>query len=133
MARGGNGPLRDPRSWGLLFMAGVCASRAAAYAPGSSPEKLPVGLREVALVVPVWVYGIMWGASAVGLAMVAFLQWPPKRWQALLVAPAMLWGGFYVTTWLLDHNAGNLAAAFLFFCLAGVTACLILIPPRNLR
>ena len=113
-------------------MAGVCASRAVAYVPGTK-ERLPIGLREAALVLPVWVYGALWTAAAVGLGIVAFMQWPPKRWQALLVAPAMLWGGFYFTSWLVDRVTNGLTSAFLFWCMAGVTACLILIPPRKIR
>lgn len=124
--------VRDARSWGLLFMAGVCASRAVAYLPGST-EKLPIGLREVAQVLPVWIYGALWVAAAIGLAVVAFLQWPPKPWQALLVAPSMLWGGLYLTTWITDRGTNGLTSAFLFLCMGGLTACLILIPPRKLR
>lgn len=123
---------RDARSWALLFMAGVCGSRAVAYIPGTG-ERLPIGLREIALVIPVWMYGILWALATVGLAVVAFLQWPPKPWQALLVAPALLWGGLYFTTWVTERAPNGLTNAFLFFCMGGLTACLILIPPRRLR
>lgn len=60
--------IRDARSWGLLFMAGVCGSRAVAYLPGR-PERAENGVTN----------------------------------------------------------------AFLFWALAGVIACLLLIPPRRLR
>lgn len=125
--------IRDARSWGLLFMAGVCGSRAAAYLPGRRAEPLPIGLREVAQVLPVWVYAVIWGAATIGLATVAFRQWPPKWWQCTLVFPAMFWGGMYFTSWLSERAENGVTNAFLFWALAGVIACLLLIPPRRLR
>lgn len=125
-------PYRDPRSWGLTFMAGACASRCFAYLPGRN-EQLPVGLREVAQVMPVWIYSVLWGLATVGLIVVASMQWPPRWWRAFLVAPAMLWGGMYFMTWLSDRTTNGLSSAFLFWMLAGGIACFILEPPKRRR
>jgi hypothetical protein len=123
--------VRDPRSWGLVFCAGVCASRAGAYL-GGTKEQLPVGLREAALVLPVPVYGVMWALAAVGAVVIAIRRWPPRWWNAWLVAPPMLWGAFYFTAALVDPKAG-FSAALLFWCLGGIFACFIMEPPRMPR
>lgn len=126
------GAFRDPRSWGLLFCAGVCASRAGAYIVGTR-EKLPVGLREAALVLPVSAYGLMWALGTVGAVAMALRQWPPRWWHCLLVAPPMLWGAFYFTTAVLEpgSSGSGLTSTFLFWCLAGMFACFILQQPRR--
>lgn len=126
--------VRDPRSWGLLFCAGACASRAAAYIPGTH-EKLPIGLREASFLLPVWVYGVLWAVSAVIAVAVAVAQWPPKGWHSLMVVPPLLWAGFYATSQMFDRVPAGatpaITSALLFACLAGIMACLILIPPRR--
>lgn len=120
---------RDPRSWGLIGCAFVCTSRAVAYVPGTR-ERLPLGLRQFAEICPVWVYGIMWAAAALGAVLIALRQWPPKWWHALLVAPPMVWGGFYFTSSLTDDIPSGLPSALLFWALAEIFACLLLIQPR---
>lgn len=123
---------RDPRSRALLFIAGVFASRAVAYIPGTR-ERLPIGLREAALVLPVWLYGLMWAVAAGVAAGLALRQARCRPWHAaVMVVPPTLWGALYATTAVVDgaYRAG-LGNALLFWFLAGIAVNVALFDPRR--
>lgn len=123
---------RDPRSRALLFVAGVFASRAVAYVPGTR-ERLPIGLREAALVLPVWLYGLMWAAAAGVAAGLALRQTHCRPWHAvMIVVPPTLWGALYATTSVVDgtYPAGY-GNALLFWFLAGIAVNVALFDPRR--
>lgn len=121
---------RDPRSWGLVGCASVCTTRAIAYIFPSGREVLPIGLKDATAILPLWVYGLMWGIAAVGAVVIALRQWPPKWWHAFLVAPPMLWGGFYFTSALAGFSPSGGTTAFFYWALAEIFACMLLVLPR---
>lgn len=125
--------VKDPRSWGLLFGASVMLSRALAYAPWARQESLPVGLAEVSRIVPVWAYGLLWAATAIGLTVIAAQQTPARARHAWLVGTPILWGTLYAIGAVLESNARAVSAAYLFGSLAGMLGALILVRPGERR
>ena len=108
---------RDPRSRALIAAAVVFGSRAAAYLGGPG-ELLPVGLREVAGVVPVSLYGVLWGIGALALLVIAARRQPVRAWHGALVLPPLLWGALYLASALFEGNLTGGPAALLFGALA---------------
>jgi hypothetical protein len=90
-----------------------------------------VGLREVAGVLPVWAYGVMWSVALVAIVAVAARQLAPRWWFGLLVFPPSVWGGLYLTSAFLDRSLPGLWSAFLFFMLAGWATSTLVTQPKG--
>lgn len=121
--------VRDPRSWGLMLCAGICMTRFVAYLPGRN-EMLPIGLAQVAHVLPVWVYGLLWLVTGVALVVIAMQQWPIRWWHSVMVAVPTLWGSLWFIGGLTGGGKSSITSGFLFWVLAGIFVCFELIPPR---
>lgn len=123
--------VRDPRSWGLLACAGVCASRTLAYLPGRN-ERLPDGLSKIAgPIFQVWFYGVLWGATGVALVAIALLQRRAERWNALIVGVPVMWGAFWMVSGITNHEKAAVSAGILFWFLAVIFASFVLVTPRE--
>lgn len=126
-------PFRDPRSWGLAACGGVYFSRAAAYRPGGTAEKLPVGLAEIAHTFSVGVYGLLWAACGAWLLVAAYRKCPSRWWMTFLILPPTLWAAFYLIGGIVNHAALSLYAAMLFAFFAVIVGAFILEPPKPRR
>lgn len=113
-----------------MFAAGAYLSRTLAYIP-STRERLPVGLREIAGVLPVWVYGLMWGAALVAIVAIGARQMTPRWWFGLLVFPPTAWGGLYAVSAVVDHAVPAIWSAFLFWMLAGWATSTLVTQPKG--
>lgn len=121
----------DPRSWALVGLAQVVASRAWAYRPGQPQEALPIGLADIAEVIPVWVWGALWALDTVGLALVALRRLPVARWMTALVVPPIAWGVLYVIGGIVKSSERSIAAGWLFLAFALVIEAVIVAKPST--
>lgn len=113
-----------------MFAAGAYLSRTLAYIPGTS-ERLPIGLREIAGVLPVWFYGLMWGVALVAIVAVGARQMMPRWWFGLLVFPPAAWGGLYLVSAVAERAWPAIWSAFLFFMLAGWALSTLVTQPKG--
>lgn len=121
----------DARSWALIGLAQVVGSRAWAYRPGTPQNQLPIGLADIADVIPVWVWGILWALNTVGLAVVALRRLPVARWMTFLVVPPVAWGVLYLIGGLVKESERSVAAAWLFLAVSLVIAACIIMRPAT--
>lgn len=123
----------DTRSWALLFLAGICATRAITY--GLTPmEPLPGGLKEFAPVLPVWFYVGGWAGTAAILTTVALRRWPVKWWYSISVGMPLVWGTFNFTGAIAGPHGEfvrSMGNAWLWWFVAGAIMSVLVGPPKR--
>ncbi|TKV61876.1 hypothetical protein FDO65_10150 [Nakamurella flava] len=125
-----HGSWLDLRTWLLLSLAVICGSRGIVYAFDDEP--LPYGLRNIAALLPPWVYAVLWAGTCGVLAVAAARQWPMKPWHGIAVGMPVLWGMFYAAGAAVrpsDRFVSTFGNAWLWWAVGLGVAVTLMIPP----
>lgn len=94
-------PLRGPRGWVLLPLAGFALTRAIAYLPNNQPATLPGALDLISEYVPLLVYVAGWFLATALLLIASVCRRADTMAIVVLAVMWVIWGGAYAAAWLL--------------------------------
>ena len=125
--------VRDPRVWGLSFMAAVCLAQAVGYAPWADvPDQLPFGLESLSKVMPIWVYALLWLGAFLGTVRNAFTRSRDVLFIALPSFPALLWAVAYIVGWAFTgFHTRDWRASVIYWVISGAICCFGLVRPAE--
>jgi hypothetical protein len=93
-------PLRGPRGWVLLPLAGFALTRAIAYLPGNHPA-LPGALELISAYAPLEAFVIGWFVAAVLLLVASVCKRADTIAIVALSLMWFIWGAAYAAAWVL--------------------------------
>lgn len=112
----------------LVFTSAICMTRGIAYVQF---QDLPHGLEIVGRLIPLWVFALVWLASAVYGLYVAARRRKGIGLLAVQVALFALWGWGYALAWILSNfSSADWIASSFYLCMAGVVSLLGFLPAR---
>lgn len=101
-----------PRGYAMLSLSLVAIFRAVDYLKYAQPGYTPSALRELATIVPTWVWGILWGITGLMVLFSAFRERQALA-LALLAGMSFLWAVIYIVTAAFRGGAPEATAAWL--------------------